>query len=169
MKELAILLRELTEAGVITNDAVFGAVAQMRYTEPVATLDVDVLVEVPGPDRLDVLTPIYEFCRARNFVVEGECIRVGAWPVRFIPVFSPLTAEALRQARETSFEGAPIRVVGADHLAVIALSVGRSKDFERVLALLNNGSASRSIVEELAVKHGLTAAWQRFQTRFLNE
>ena len=169
MRELAILLRELTEAGVITGHAVFGAMAQMRYTEPVATLDVDVLVEVPEPNRLDVLSPIYEFCRSRGFTVDGEGIRVGAWPVHFMPLVSPLTTEALRQAQESSFDGAPIRVVSADHLAAIALSVGRGKDFERVLALLKNGSATRPAVEDLAVKHGLATAWQRFQTRFLND
>ena len=169
MKELATLLRELTEAGVITGHAVFGAMAQMRYTEPVATFDVDVLVEVPEPNRLDVLSPIYEFCRSRGITVEGECIRVGAWPVQFIPVFSPLTAEALRQARATTCAGAPIRVVGADHLAAIALSVGRGKDYERVLALLKNGSATRQAVEDLVAKHGLATAWHRFQTRFLND
>ena len=159
----------MTEAGVITGHAVFGAMAQMRYTEPVATLDVDVLVEVADPSRLDVLSPIYEFCRSRGFTVEGECLRVGAWPVQFIPVFSPLTTEALRQAQETSFEGAPIRVIGAGHLAAIALSVGRGKDFARVLALLESGSTTSQAVEDLVKQHGLSAAWQRFQTRFLNE
>ena len=37
MKELAQLLNAMQQAGVIRNYAVFGAVAQMRYTEPVAT------------------------------------------------------------------------------------------------------------------------------------
>ena len=40
MKELATLLNELRETGVALDYALFGAVAQMRYTEPVATLDV---------------------------------------------------------------------------------------------------------------------------------
>ena len=42
MKELAQLLNEMQRAGVIRQYALFGAVAQMRYTEPVATLDADV-------------------------------------------------------------------------------------------------------------------------------
>jgi hypothetical protein len=49
-------------AGVITDYALFGAAAQMRYTEPVATLDADVLVAVPSGERLDVLSAIYQFC-----------------------------------------------------------------------------------------------------------
>ena len=44
MKEVAQLLNEMRGEGVITDYALFGAVAQMRYTEPVATLDADVPV-----------------------------------------------------------------------------------------------------------------------------
>ena len=44
MKEVAKLLEDLKASGVIRDYALFGAVAQMRYTEPVATLDADVLV-----------------------------------------------------------------------------------------------------------------------------
>ena len=47
MKEVATLLNDLRGERVITEYALFGAVAQMRYTEPVATLDADVL-EVSG-------------------------------------------------------------------------------------------------------------------------
>ena len=169
MRELAQLLNEMQRAGVIRNYALFGATAQMRYTEPVATLDADVLVAVPDAGRLDPLSGIYEFCAAKGYRTEGEAIRVGAWPAQFIPAFSPLTLEAMEQAATADFEGVAFRVVGADHLAVIALSVGRAKDFARLLALLESGSASRETIKTLAARHGLTDAWQRFETRFLNE
>jgi hypothetical protein len=94
---------------------------------------------------------------------------VGAWPVQFIPVFSPLTQEALEQAETADFEGVPLRVVRADHLAVIALSVGRAKDFTRILALLESGSVSRDEIASLAARHGLADAWRRFEARFPNE
>jgi len=169
VKELAQLLNEKQRVGVIRNYALFGAVAQMRYTEPVATLDADVLVAVPDPDRLNVLSGIYEFCAARGYRPEGEAIRVGAWPAQFVPAFSPLTEEALEQAATADFEGLACRVVQADHLAVIALSVGRAKDFARILALLESGSASWESIGRLAARHGLAAAWSRFEDRFLNE
>lgn len=169
MKELAQLLNGMREAGVISDYALFGAAAQMRYTEPVATLDADVLVRMPGRERLDDLGPIYQFCARMGYHPEGEAIRVGAWPVQFIPVFSPLTREALVQAETADFEGAPFRVVRAVHLAMIALSVGRAKDFTRILALLESGSVTRQEVENLAARHGLADAWRRFESRFLNE
>src|SRR5512135_2797068 len=112
----------MQRAGVIQNYALFGAVAQMRYTEPTATLDADVLVAVPGPDRLNALSGIYEFCADRGYRPEGEAIRVGAWPAQFVPAFSRLTEEAMEQATTADFEGVPLRVVRADHLAVVALS-----------------------------------------------
>jgi hypothetical protein len=169
MKEVAQLLNEIRSAGVITDYALFGAAAQIRYTEPVATLDADVLVAVPSPDRLDVLLPIYTFCAQKGYHPEGEAIRVGAWPVQFVPIYSPLVSEAVEQADTVDFEGVPFRVVRADHLAVIALSVGRSKDFARILALLESGSVSREEIARLAERHDLSEAWKRFEARFLNE
>ena len=169
MKELAQLLNGMREAGVISDYALFGAAAQMRYTEPVATLDADVLVNAPGPEGLDKLGPIYQFCATKGYHPEGEAMRVGAWPVQFVPVFSPLTREALEQADTADFEGVPFRVVRAAHLAVIALSVGRAKDFTRILALLESGSVTRQEVANLAARHSLADAWNRFESRFLSE
>lgn len=173
MRELAQLLNTMHAAGVITDYALFGAAAQMRYTEPVATLDADVLVAVPSPDRLDVLDAVYRFCSENGYSPEGEAIRVGAWPVRFVPAYSSLTQEAMKQADTADFDGVPFRVVRADYLAVIALcvalSVGRSKDFARILELLESGSASREEITQLAERHGLTDAWKWFEARFLNE
>jgi predicted nucleotidyltransferase len=56
MEELAELLNEMRAEGVIAEYALFGAAAQMRYTEAVATLDADVLVRVSQPEKLDALT-----------------------------------------------------------------------------------------------------------------
>jgi len=169
MKEVARLLNDLLAAGVVRDYAVFGAIAQMRYTEAVATLDADVLVEVADPHRIDVLGDVYSFCAARGFGPAGEAIQVGAWPVQFVPAFSPLTREAVESAETADFEGLPLRVVGADHLAVIALSVGRAKDFARILALLESGSVTRDAIGALAARHGLGDAWRRFETRFPSE
>ena len=47
MIEVATLLNDMVQSGIISNYAVFGAVAQMRNTEAVATLDADILVAVP--------------------------------------------------------------------------------------------------------------------------
>lgn len=159
----------MRDAGVISDYALFGAAAQMRYTEAVATLDADVLIAVPSSERLDILTPIYAFCEAKGFSPEGEAIRVGTWPVQFIPAFSPLAEAAMKEAETADYEGTPFRVVRADYLAVLALSVGRAKDFARVLALLESASVSKEQIADLACRHGLEEAWSRFERRFMNE
>ncbi len=167
MKRVAELLNSMRAAGVVSDYALFGATAQMRYTEAVVTLHADVLVKVPDPARLDVLQPIYAFCAARGYPPEGEAVRVGAWPVQFIPVFSELTREAVDKAETADYEGTPLRVVGPDYLATIALEVGRAKDFARILALLDAASVTNERIAELASRHGLGGAWIRFQARFL--
>lgn len=169
MKAVADLLNAMIEAGVIKSYALFGAVAQMRYTEAVATLDADVLVVLPGEPGLDLLAPIYEFCRIRGHEPGGEAVQIGAWPVQFIPVFSRLTQEAVSLAETVDYEGSALRVVGAAHLAAIALSVGRAKDYARILALLESKSVTADEIADLAGRHQLTDAWRRFRRRFLDE
>ncbi len=166
MEEVAELLNRMVKEGVILDYAVFGAVAQMRYTEAVATFDADVLVAVPKPDAIDVLGPLYEFCKALGYLPEGEAIRVGAWPVQLIPAFDSLTEEAIREAETADLEGTHIRVVCADYLAVIALSVGRGKDFARILALREVGAVEDDQISALAERHGLADAWRKFLERF---
>jgi hypothetical protein len=168
MKDVAQLLNNLKADGVISDYAVFGAVAQMRYTEAVATMDADVLVALPEESGLAVLTPIYEYCTSRGFQPEGESIRVGDWPVQFIPAFNALTREAMERAEAGDVEGVPLRVVRADYLAVIALQAGRAKDFARILALLQSDATTVAKVGELAAAHGLETAWNSFRKRFLD-
>lgn len=169
MREVAELLNGMREAGVIRNYALFGAMAQVRYTEPVSTFDVDVLVDLPDPQRMDALGPIYQYCTRLGWKPEGEAVRVGDWPVQFIQAFSDLTREAMERAEEFSYEGPLFRVVRPDYLAVIALSVGRLKDFYRVLALLDAEAVDREAIERLAARHGLTEKWAAFKKRFLDE
>jgi len=80
-------------------------------------------------------------------------------------LYSPLL---FAPARRMVLHSSPSRVVRADHLAVIALSVGRGKDFARILGLLESSSVSREQVARLAARHGLADAWTRFEARFLN-
>jgi len=49
---------------------------------------------------------------------------------------------------------------------VIALSVGRAKDFARVLALREVGAISDEEVSTLAERHGLAGKWRTFRERF---
>jgi len=143
VKDVIELLNAMRAAGVIVDYALFGAIAQMRYTQPVVTLDLDVLVQLPASSRTDVLGEIYRFCAARGYRPEGEAIRIGAWPVQFLPAYDALTREALKHAQTAEMSGLPVQVVRAAHLAAIALSTGREKDNSRILALLESRKTNR--------------------------
>ena len=143
--------------------------AQMHYTEAVATFNADILVALPEPEALDLLAPLYAFCKERGYNPEGEAVRVEDWPVQFIPVFSPLREAAIREAETAELDGTPLRVVRAHHLACIALSVGRAKDFARVLALRESGAITDHGMAGLADRFGLCAEWQSFKERFGEE
>jgi hypothetical protein len=169
MKDVARLLNDMISAGIITDYAIFGAVAQMRYTQAVVTMGADILVVMERQDSLDVLKPIYDFCSVRGYTPDRGTIRVGEWPVQFIPVFNSLTEDAVRDAETGEIEGIPLRVVRADFLAAIALSTGRPKDFARILALLESRAVSSADIAELARRYRLQSEWKRFRKRFLDE
>ena len=169
MEEVVRLLNNLRAGGIISDYAVFGAIAQMRYTEPVATLDADILIALPNAEGLDILSPVYRFCEKQGYHPEGEAIRVGAWPVQFIPAFDNLTREALKNAETGDFNGLPFRVVRADYLAAIAISVGRPKDHARVLALLESEAVTADDISRICAGHGLNESWQRFRKKFLDD
>ncbi len=57
MQELIELVDEMLRAKVVRNYAVFGALAQMRYTEAVVTMDADILIGVED-DGIAVLSNI---------------------------------------------------------------------------------------------------------------
>lgn len=169
MIEIVRVLNDMMKDGIIKNYAVFGAVAQMRYTEAVVTMDVDILIDLKDhPNSLAVLTPLYEYCHTKGYEPEGEAIRIGEWPAQFIPAYDRLTTDAVNNADESDLDGVAVRVVRADYLAVIALGVGRIKDFMRILALIESKAVSEEEIQVLAQKYDLTDQWSRYRKRFLN-
>ena len=83
MKDVARLLNDMLSAGVIADYAIFGAVAQMRYTPTVATMDAHILVVMEGKDSLDVLKPIYDFCADRGYAPDRETILIAELAQRY--------------------------------------------------------------------------------------
>lgn len=168
MKAVAVLLNALRKDGIILDYAVFEAMAQMRYTEAVATLDADILVAVPDEARIDILAPIYRHCHSRGHHAEGEAIRIGNWPVQFVPAFDIVTRDAIAHAEVANLDGEPLRVVSASYLAVIALGVGRAKDFARICALIESNATTPDDLARLAATYNFTEPWTRFRRRFLD-
>jgi len=165
------LINGLEADGVIDRYAIGGAVGATFYLEPVATMDVDVFVAIrTSPDRLILdPTPIFDYLTARGGVPEGEYIRIGDWPVQFIPASGPLLEEALAQAAKIDVEGTMARVFSAEHLAVIALQTGRAKDKARLLQFLESGVLDAKRFQAVITRHSLGEAWKRFESQFLKD
>ncbi len=169
MEKTLAILNQLEREGVIGHYAIGGAVAATRYIEPIQTYDLDIFVVLPvSPSGLISLTAVYDRLKQLGYSAQGESIVIENWPVQLLPVFNPLTDEALAQALEVKFGATLTRVLSAEYLAVIMLDTGRPKDHTRLVQFFESEVLDRTILESIIVRHNLMEKWQRFQMRFLN-
>jgi hypothetical protein len=165
MKRTLQVLNELERDGVIDRYAIGGAMGATFYVEPLLTFDLDVFVVLPqSAGGLLSLAPLYEALRARGYTEEGECVHIEGVPVQFLPAYNALLEEALREARETSYEEVTTRVVRAEHLIAICLQTGRDKDRERVRIFREQAEVDMSYLTGLLHRHGLEGKWKQWTT-----
>jgi hypothetical protein len=167
--EVITTINQMQADGVIEGYAIGGAVGATFYLEPVATLDVDVFITFRGETGSLLISPqpILDYLKARGCAMEGEYIVVGGWPVQFLPPNSPLVEEALREAATRDVSGTPARVFTAEHLAAIALQIGRAKDKARILQFVETGALDAKKFQTILERHGLIEAWEKFEQQFL--
>jgi hypothetical protein len=127
------------------------------------TFDLDVFVVLPqSAGGLLSLAPLYEALRARGYIEEGDCVLIEGVPVQFLPAYNALLDEALAEARETSYEDAPTRVVRAEHLIAICLQTGRDKDRERVRVFREQAELDMNYLAGVLHRHGLEGKWRQW-------
>ena len=171
IRDVIQTINQMQADGVIEYYAVGGAVGATFYLEPVATLDVDIFVSFKPEAGSVIVSPqrIYDYLTARGGTVQGEYIVISGWPVQFLPPASLLGEEALAQAVEKDVAGTSVRVFTAEHLAAVALQTGRAKDKARLLQFIEAGVLDSTRFQAVLTRHGLTAAWQRFEQQFLRD
>lgn len=163
MKRTLQVLNELERDGVIERYAIGGAMGATFYVEPLLTFDLDVFVILPQVESgLLSLSPLYEALRARGYTEDGECVLIEEVPVQFLPAYNALLEEALREARDTSYENVPTRVVGAEHLIAICLQTGRDKDRERLRILRDQAELDMNVLAGVLQRHGLEGKWKQW-------
>lgn len=167
MKDTLQEINALSEAGIIGQSAIGGAMGATFYLEPISTYDLDIFILFDSPPLILTLTPIYDFLKARGHEPEGDAVSVCGWPVQFLPAESPLLKEAVEQAVTVDFEGVPARVMTAEHLAAIALQTGRAKDFARLVAFVESGVLTADRLKNILARHHLEDAWSRFEAKYL--
>ena len=171
IKEVITVVNQMQADGVIERYAIGGAVGATFYLEPVATLDVDIFVAFKSVPGSPIVTPqrIYDYLTAHGGTIEREHIVIAGWPVQFLPPASPLVEEALKESSVKDVDGRPARVLTAEHLAAIALQTGRAKNKARLLQFVEAGVLDAPRFQAILARHGLVAAWQKFERQFLND
>lgn len=165
MERTLQVLNALEHDGLLVRYAIGGAMGATFYVEPVLTFDLDIFVVLPETaGGLLTLALLYDALRARGYTEEGECVNIEGIPVQFLPAYNPLLKEALAEARETSYENTPTRVLRAEHLAAIAVQTGRDQDRLRVRLLLEQASLDREYLAAVLARHHLEAGWKRWTT-----
>jgi hypothetical protein len=171
MKSTLETINGMQAEGIIVKYAIGGAVGATFYLEPSATLDIDIFVslrQVSG-SRLITLAPLYDYLSAHRYKIEGEYVLIEGWQVQFLPPADALGEEALAQAIETEVDGLSTWVMTAEHLVALALQLGRSKDFARILQFVESGVLDPDRLDQILSRHGLLAKWRQFGDKFLGD
>jgi hypothetical protein len=145
-------------AGIIADYAIGGATAVLFYAEPTRTFDVDVFVTLPaeaaGAPSLD---PVYAWATERGLTVQDEHVMIEGVPVQFLPAYSALLEQAVADARVHDYDGVAVRVLGPEHLVVLALDAGGARRRERAWQLLESAEIDRARLQSLLDEHGIPA------------
>jgi hypothetical protein len=175
IKQTLEMINRMEADGVIGRYAMAGAVAAFNYIEPAVTDDLDILVSFNEPSNrpksgLITLAPIFAYLKTKGYAEHRkESLVIEGWPVQFLPVANDLDAEALAQAQEVEIREAEgsvrTRILRAEHLLAICLSIGRPKDLIRIAQFLEEDAVDVPVVCELLRRHGLEESWQAFCRR----
>ena len=167
MKETLKVLNRMVRAGVIEDYAIGGAVAAIYYLEPFETSDLDIFIRVRAPaSELMILAPVYDYLLRQGYQAKGEFVYIEGFPVQFLPVFNPLTDEAVSMARAIKFARVSTRIMRAEHLVAIMLDTGRTKDYLRINMFLEAGAVNRRTLKAVLKRHGLTEKWTDNEYKF---
>jgi hypothetical protein len=171
IREVIEIINRMQVDGIIDRYALGGAVGAMFYLEPFSTLDVDVFIELHASQGTLVVdpSPIFQYLKDQGCAMEGQYVVVADSPVQFIPPASSLAEEALKEAVEKDVQGTPARVFTAEHLAAIALQVGRVKDKLRLLQFIQADKLDMARFEAIVQRRQLDERWGEFQQQFLNK
>ena len=165
-KKVLEVLNGMEDEGVIQGYALAGAVGAAVYLEPFYTKDLDVFVALEQKGTLIDLSAIYGYLTARGFETKGQWAVIGGWDVEFLPPYSPLTEEALREATVIPWENTKVRVIRPEYLVAICLETGRGKDYERIARFIEQDAFDTAVLKRILAEHRLLEKWEQFMRRY---
>jgi len=165
MQAVCDILEQLLREGIVNRYAVGGATAAGFHGEPLATRDVDVFVFLDPPEgsMLVSLDPVFRRLAELGFnEFEEEGLLIHGFPVQFLSAAPGLESEAVEQAMIVEWEDHRLRVMRPEHLAVIALTVGRPKDRARLVYLVELPDFHTESFRQILTRHQLLDRWQQW-------
>jgi hypothetical protein len=178
MSDTIGVLNQMVNDGVISRYAIGGAVAAYAYVEASSTEDLDVLVSFDGFETsskvgLVTLGPIISYLADAGFSEwRQEGVVVHGWPVQFLPVSNPLSAESLEEAVVVDLEFVSgkekiqTRILSAEHVMATALQIGRAKDKVRLSQFIESQIFDMDRFCNVISRHGLMDKWADFCDKF---
>lgn len=165
MENTLKVIRELKEKKMIRDFAIGGGVAVLYYTEPILTYDLDIFF-IPVEERLDVLSPIYEYLKKKGYQPQGEHVLIEGVPVQFIPVYNELVQAAVQNSIRANYGRIKTQVVSLEYLVAIMLQVNRAKDRERIIKIFEETDVNLKVLGGILKKFNLTGKYDKFRRKY---
>jgi hypothetical protein len=165
MQAVCDTLERLLGEGVLSRYAIGGATAAGFHGEPLATRDIHVFVFIdPLPGSLLVtLEPLLRRLAELGYqTFEEEGLLIHGFPVQFLSAAPGLETESVEQAVVAEWGSHRVRVMTPEHLAVIALTVGRPKDRARLVYLVSLESFDRLRFADILDRYHLLPRWREW-------
>jgi hypothetical protein len=167
MQAVCDVLEQLASEGALKRYAIGGATAAGLHGEPLATRDIDVFVflDPPHGSLLVSLEPLFSRLAVLGFSeFDEEGLLIHGFPVQFLSASPGLETEAVESALHLEWDDHRLRVMRPEHLAAIALTVGRPKDRARLVYLAELPNFDRSLFADILTRHTLQARWNEWAT-----
>lgn len=150
---------QLKTEGIISDYAIGGGIATLRYTEPFFTQDLGLFVIVRQQPKLVLLTPIYSRFSELGHLWSGEHLIVEGLPVQFIAA-DALEREAVKNAAPTRFLGVPTKVLTPECLIALLVRAGRPKDRIKVTMLIDQTEVNRELLHNILSRYRLVSKFK---------
>lgn len=157
---ILVVLNEMVEDHVIQNFAIGGGFATSLHDVPYTTEDIDVFCSFGVSTSLIDPSPIFKYLQERGAKWVGHELKLGTWPIEFIPPTSKLSEEALEKAQTVTISGVTTRIFTPEYLVAVALETNRPKDKLKALELYQHGKINESLLRGLLSRYDLLSRWE---------